>query len=50
MEIRKDENMNVMIIFLVLLPLLAVLAMISRKHFSKYKGGEVTERLQKVEV
>lgn len=50
MEIRKDENMNVMIIFLVLLPLLAVLAMISRKHFSKYKGGEVAERLQKVEV
>ena len=42
--------MNVIIFFLVFLPVMAVLAMISRKHFSKYKGGEVAERLQKVEV
>ncbi len=47
--------MKMMIIFLVLLPMLALLAMISRKHFSKYKGerwpaSQIAGRLQKLEV
>ena len=47
--------MNVMLIFIVLLPILFVLALISRKHFSKYKGEgwlmpQISGRLQKIEV
>ena len=47
--------MKLMVVFLVLLPMLAILAIISRKHFSKYKGGlwltsRVAGRLQKMEV
>ena len=47
--------MNVMLIFIVLLPILFILAMISRKHFSKYKGEgwlmpQISGRLQKIEV
>ena len=30
--------MTVIMIFIILLPILAILAIISRKHFSKYKG------------
>jgi len=47
--------MNVILIFIVLLPILFVLALISRKHFSKYKGEwwfmpQISGRLQKIEV
>ncbi len=47
--------MTVIMIFIILLPILAILAIISRKHFSKYKGElwfvpQIAGRLQKMEV